>query len=241
MSNQVRELITKSIDAYVNFFRRFKKGSYPTPEEIIDREYDADTEFEDSFIVLKLDIENHQIGFTDSLNQVGQDLENIIELIVMQSTILPRPEHQIARSDKMHLWDVDKEDEIVKNAKIEVQGILQENLHTVEKAIHIYDEFLFIFKEKHRVEELVKRDVISRDEFVEEIKKFDETVQKIRSTMPFEIRMNMFLIQCSDLNNNLVKECNDLIDKILTKAGDFVFHTHAAAIQSEVKNIKDAF
>jgi hypothetical protein len=146
----------------------------------------------------------------------------------MQSTILPRPEHQIARSDKMHLWDVDKEDEIVKNAKIEVQGILKENLNTVEKAIDIYDEFLFIFKEKHRVEELIKKEVISRDEFVEEIIKFDETVKKIRSTMPFEIRMNMFLIQCSDLNNNLVKECNDLIDKILTKAGDYVFHTYAA-------------
>jgi dynein heavy chain len=71
MSNQVRELITKSIDAYVNFFRRFKKDAYPPPKQIIKREYDAETEFEDSFIVLKLDIENHKIGFTDSLDQVG--------------------------------------------------------------------------------------------------------------------------------------------------------------------------
>lgn len=48
MSNQVRELTTKSIDNYVEFFKRFQKdgGRYPTPEEIIQREYDPDTDFE---------------------------------------------------------------------------------------------------------------------------------------------------------------------------------------------------
>lgn len=46
MSNQIRELATKSIDNYVDFFRRFEKKVYPTPEEIIAREYDPDSEFE---------------------------------------------------------------------------------------------------------------------------------------------------------------------------------------------------
>lgn len=56
MSNQVRELTTKSIDNYVEFFRRFKKsnGKYPMPEEIIKREYDPDEEFELTFLTLKL-------------------------------------------------------------------------------------------------------------------------------------------------------------------------------------------
>jgi len=56
MSNQVRELTTKSIDNYVDFFRRFQKknGRYPTPEEIISREYDPDTDFENTFLTLKL-------------------------------------------------------------------------------------------------------------------------------------------------------------------------------------------
>jgi hypothetical protein len=33
MSNQVRDLATRSIDAYVEFFRQFKKedNDYPTP------------------------------------------------------------------------------------------------------------------------------------------------------------------------------------------------------------------
>lgn len=56
MSNQVRELTTKSIDNYVDFFKRFKKsnGKYPLPEDVIKREYDPDSEFELTFLTLKL-------------------------------------------------------------------------------------------------------------------------------------------------------------------------------------------
>jgi hypothetical protein len=37
-----------------------------------------------------------------------------------------------------------------------------------------------------------------------EIEKFKSTIQKIRKQAPFEIRMSMFLVECSDLNENLV-------------------------------------
>ena len=58
MANQVRELITKSVNAYVDFFRRFKNDTYPLPSDIIKREYDADTAFEDNFLILNLKVEN---------------------------------------------------------------------------------------------------------------------------------------------------------------------------------------
>ena len=40
MANQVRELITKSVNSYVEFFRRFRKpnNEYPAPQEIMKRE-----------------------------------------------------------------------------------------------------------------------------------------------------------------------------------------------------------
>jgi hypothetical protein len=50
MSNQVRELIEQSVNAYVDFIERFKFKTYPKPQEISLREYDADTPFEDNFI-----------------------------------------------------------------------------------------------------------------------------------------------------------------------------------------------
>lgn len=63
MSNQVRELTTKSINNYVEFFRRFQKETYPLPEEVITREYDPDSPFEKTFLTLKLHISGSAIEF----------------------------------------------------------------------------------------------------------------------------------------------------------------------------------
>lgn len=57
MANQVRELIEQSLNKYVDFIQRFKKPKYPFPSEIIQREYDADSPYEDNFIAIKLDID----------------------------------------------------------------------------------------------------------------------------------------------------------------------------------------
>lgn len=113
MANQVRELIEQSVHSYVDFIQRYSREGYPEPSEILLREYDADSPFEDNFISLKLQIEDNEskggeprIGFTDPLDNVQLELEKIVDLIVQQSSNLPRPENTIARSDKMHLWDV---------------------------------------------------------------------------------------------------------------------------------------
>jgi hypothetical protein len=78
----VRDLISKSVKSYVDFFRRFKQKSYPTPEEINKREYDPDSPFEDNFLILKLTVEGQKITFSDPLNFVQRDLLKIITLIV---------------------------------------------------------------------------------------------------------------------------------------------------------------
>ena len=63
MANQVRELIEQSVHSYVDFIQRYKFEKYPKPVEIIQREYDADTPFEDNFISLKLSIDGVKIAF----------------------------------------------------------------------------------------------------------------------------------------------------------------------------------
>ena len=57
--------------------------------------------------------------------------------------------------------------------------------------------------------------------------------------MPFEIRMNMFLIKCGEINNLLCEECENLIDIILNKVGDHVFVKMAPDISQSVKTIQD--
>lgn len=57
--------------------------------------------------------------------------------------------------------------------------------------------------------------------------------------MPYEIRMNMFLIQCSDINNLLCEKCEELMNDILTKVGEHVFHKMAPSITQDVKAIRE--
>lgn len=57
--------------------------------------------------------------------------------------------------------------------------------------------------------------------------------------MPFEIRMNMFLIQCNQLNNDLCTKCEELINEILNTINQHVFVKLATSLTNEVKTIKD--
>ena len=59
MSNQVRELATRSINAYVDFFKQFKweDGNYPTPTEVMARKYTASAAFENTFMKIKLELD----------------------------------------------------------------------------------------------------------------------------------------------------------------------------------------
>ena len=41
--------------------------------------------------------------------------------------------------------------------------------------------------------------------------------------MPYEIRMNMFLIKCSDINNLLCAKCEEIMNIILGKVVEHVF------------------
>lgn len=162
-------------------------------------------------------------------------------MIVNQSQNLPRPENTIARSDKMHLWPVEKDDEIVQIATSKISETIKENLDVVKLALEVYNEYLFILKEEDRIDELIKAPTTTfeREKFQAEIDMYEATILKIRNEMPFEIRMNMFLVQCKDINTQLCDKCEELITKILNRIGDFVFHELSAAISGNVKGIKD--
>jgi len=125
---------------------------------------------------------------------------------VAQSQGLPRPENTIARSDKMHLWEVSTEDELVKQAKSEIMEILEHNLDTAEMALRIYDDYTFILREKPRIDKFCQEEH-SIEDYIGEIRKLESTIKSIRKNMPFEIRMNMFLIDCAALNQELIREC----------------------------------
>lgn len=140
----------------------------------------------------------------------------------------------------MHLWDVSVEDEIVGKAKSQISETLSENLDVVATAVHVYDDYLWILRAKDEVDDFIKQEKnYDKDLFQAEIVKYQDTIRKIRDEMPYEIRMNMFLIRCSDINNILCDECEDIIQLILDKVAMLVFTDWATEITANVKAIND--
>lgn len=163
----------------------------------------------------------------------------VVDSIVKKSQNLPRAETTIVKSDKFHLWDVKIDDEIVINAKDKISVTIRDNLETIKLASNIYDEYLFILNEKERIGKFLESENLVREEFQAEIDKYQDTIAKIRDEMPYEIRMNMFHIRCSDINNQLVEELDNLITMILTRVETLIYIELAPEIQKNVKQIKD--
>ena len=66
---------------------------------------------------------------------------------------------------------------------------------------------------------------------------YHDTINKIRNEMPYEIRMNMFLIRCNELNNYLCDLCEELINIILSEISDHVFVQLATKITQNLRSI----
>jgi hypothetical protein len=121
------------------------------------------------------------------------------------------------------LWYISSADEIILKAELIIKNIVDENLQATAKCINVYDEFLFLLQEDQRIENFLNKKPYKKEEFVAEIERFKSTIAKIRKVAPFEIRMSMFLVECSDLNENLVVICKNMITKILKKTEEFVY------------------
>lgn len=157
--------------------------------------------------------------------EVKEQLLKLVSEIIKQSEYLPRPENTIARSEKLHLWHVPEDDELVRIAKQDISDILDKNMVIVEKALHVYDDYLFILKERTKVDQfLADTKSYKREDFAAEIARYQTTWDKIADTMPKELRMNMFMIDCSELNKRLCEECQGLIDRILKRASEYVLN-----------------
>ena len=112
-----------------------------------------------------------------------------------------------------------------------------EHLGVTQKVLNVYDEFLFVNTERDVVGEFLEKKPYNRAQFLEKIEKYEKTILKIKTCMPFEIRMSMFLIECEEINNRLIDECERLITLMLNKITDYVQHDLATKVQTEVRAI----
>ena len=142
------------------------------------------------------------------------------------------------------MWDIQPDDELVQNAMKEIKEVLMEHLGVTQKVLNVYDEFLFVNNERQSVDDFLEnpgKNPYQRDAFLERIERYEATILKIKTSMPFEIRMSMFLVECEEINIRLVEECESLIVRMLNKITDYVQHDLATKVQTDVRAIATQF
>jgi hypothetical protein len=115
---------------------------------------------------------------------------------------------------------IDPDDEIVKKAENEITEILLENLQITAKAVDVYKEYLFILTEAEKLQEFLAVSPRKREDYIAKIQVYLDTIHKIKTEAPYEIRMSMFLVQCHELNEKLIHECEKLILAIVKRMYD---------------------
>ena len=72
------------------------------------------------------------IEFADDLEEkIKGEILKVIDKIMLDTHNFPRPENNIARSEKSKLWDIPEDDEIFTKVRNEVEVILTRNLENV--------------------------------------------------------------------------------------------------------------
>ncbi len=216
MSNQARSLVENSILAYEDFFKKYKKTKYPTASEVAARKYDIGSPIERSFLQLTLeaDSEKGQVAFKEPPHKVQAQLKNVIEDIVKQSHNLPRAENTISPGENMQLWRVSMDDVLVKQALATVDDIIQENMLEVKRVLELYSKYEYILTEKTRLTKFLGDKNKTREDYQDQIAKYMKQKEDIISNLPCEVRMNMFLVDCREINERLINDCNELIAEL---------------------------
>jgi len=213
MSNQARSLVENSILAYADFFKKYKKKEYPSATEVASRKYDINSPIERSFLQLSLeaDPEKGVVRFREPPHNVQTQLKNVIEDVVKQSQSLPRAENMIRSGENKQLWRVSMDDVLVKQALATVDEIISENLVMAKQVVSLYSKYEYILTEKQKLAKFLADKTKTREDYNEMIAKYQAQKDDILANLKCEVRMNMFLVDCREINEKLLNDCLDLI------------------------------
>lgn len=216
MSKQVRSLVESSIEAYQNFFKKFKKQSYATANEVAARKFDFESPIEKSFLKITIDIDadKGKVKMKETLDYVLDRLVKVIGDIIIQAHNIPRAESTICPGENKMIWKVLPDDRIDVIITQEISGIIKENFNVALQSLKLFSEYESILTEKIRLAKFIANKANTRDDYRELLAKYYKKRQDIITNLPCELRMNMFLVDCREINNKLINECNSHIAQL---------------------------
>lgn len=110
----------------------------------------------------------------------------------------------------------------------------------MEKVLDLYLPYHFLLTDKGKVERFVSTEKRkSQQQYEDYIKIFDDTIENIRNMLPHEVRLSGFVVNCVDVNEGLIRECQDVYKETLMRGiAENIITSDAERISQEFNSIK---
>lgn len=106
--------------------------------------------------------------------------------------------------------------------------------------LDLYKPYHFLLTDKSKVERFVNTEKRkSQEQYEDYIASFDSTIDNIRQLLPHEVRMSGFVVSCVDVNEALIRECEDVYKETLMRGiAENIITADAERIAQEFNSIK---
>ena len=215
MASHLREMLDASLDDFARFFEEYSSGndfktSHPHSE------YHVMLYTRPPILIQHLHVDGSKISFDPPSQVIGGILQQCIRHIVNGTARIPRIEsHLFGSESKLVVRNVHIDDEIVLNATKRVLAVLSKNLPGPQLYLHEYDIYQSLMDNK--ADEDISsflRQHHTLEEFEVEIKAKNaqaDDIMLVRVSAP----LNLFNLDCRDLNEHLIKTVKRLRDKLV--------------------------
>lgn len=215
MAAHIRQLVNSSLEDFAQFFEEYSDGNdfkSKTPETVY-RVMDFSRK---PVFIQRLYADGPKIAFDPTNQDIRSMLQRCIKHIVNGAAHIPRIEsHLFDSKTKLLVRHVRIDEEIVENITQRVLYVLTKNLPGPQLYLHEYDQYQNLLNNKSEGEtNEFLRQQHTLDEFQFEIKQKTELANEImlkRIWAP----LNLFNLDCRDLNEHLIKIVQKLRDKLV--------------------------
>ncbi|XP_023219532.1 dynein heavy chain 3, axonemal-like [Centruroides sculpturatus] len=204
--------VIENLERWIMFLKNYKEEN-KLYEDLKQREL-----FNPSLIIIKVVIKNQKLEFEPKLNEIKENIEQFIKEIISTVKNIPRVEKIMfpeMADDDLYLLSIDINDINVKKYISEVEEILQENLSGPDLYLKSCSRFL-TFIDGTAAEQL--QNYLSSNPSIESIKNKLIDIKKISEEMtgkPNIVHLNLFCLDCSDLNKYLILQAENLWNSII--------------------------
>lgn len=203
----------KSAEKFLTFFNRYKNPFVGAVDSSFASQVTLATR---PAIKHTFCIKNEVVTFVLPLSESLNSITTSYDLIVTSASDFMRLEKvlgiDIPTREKLSSSKVEEED--IQDNRLIIKNILEENFKLVDQTRNLYSSYEYLLTDSKRVEEYLQSDH-TVDEYTEMINKYYSCIDEMKKNLPNEVIIDASLVDCKDINIQLIQIAEKYIDTIL--------------------------